>query len=160
MRLLIKQIKKRLRNIRMRDIVVVIGWAITMTLMTIITEYVKQPRPGYTETYFDALDFAIILATSLVFGIFLVDPEKILYGFIGAISLSIVISVICSTLYDLYVLGLGQYWSHVPGWEWEIVTWLAFFRIFRIMFPIAILLIFAGGMMGGIVSEMMWPHRD
>lgn len=100
--------KKKLRNISVRDILVVIGWAATITLMTIIAEYAKPPRPGSHGTAFDALDLAIILATSLVFGIFLVDPVKILYGYIGAITLSIVISVIYSALYDLYVLGLGK----------------------------------------------------
>ena len=128
--------------------------------MTIIAEYAKTPRPGSYGTTFDALDLAIVLATSLVFGIFLVDPAKIIYGFIGAISLSIVISVIYSALYDLYVLELGKYFSErVPGWEWEWVTWLAFLRIFRIMFPAAIILVFIGGMIGGIVSDLIWPHR-
>lgn len=108
--------KKRLRAIRVRDILVVIGWAATITLMTIIAEYAKPPRPGSYGTSFDALDLAIVLATSLVFGMFLVDPVKILYGFIGVISLSIVTSVMYSSLYDLYVLGLGKTFSEVvPG---------------------------------------------
>jgi len=158
--LLIEEMKKKLREIRARDILVVMGWAATITLITMITEYVKTPRHGFTETYFGVLDMAIILAASLAFGIFLVDPVKILYRIIGTISLSLVMSVICSSLYDLYVLGLGRYFSDVvPGWEWEWVTWLAFFRIFKLMFPVATILIFAGGMVGGIVSELMWPHR-
>lgn len=121
--------KKRLRAIGVRNILVVMGWAATITLMTIIAEYAKLPRPGSYAygTTFDALDLAIVLATSLVFGMFLVDPVKILYGFIGATCLSIVISVIYSSLYDLYVLGLGKEFSEiVPGWEWEWVTWFAF----------------------------------
>jgi len=157
--MLIDQMKNKLRTMSMRDILVVMGWAATITLMTIIAEYAKPPLAGsYAEgTTFDALDLAIILAMSLVFGIFLVDPVKILYGFIGAIFLSIVISVIYSSLYDLYVLGLGKNFSEiVPGWEWEWVTWFAFFRIFRIMFPAAIVLIFVGGMIGGIVGEFVW----
>lgn len=154
--------KKRLRNIRVRDILAVMGWAAVITLMTITAEYAKPPRRGsYADgTTFDALDLAIVFATSLVFGIFLIDPAKILYGFIGAISLSIVISVIYSSLYDLYVLGLGEYFSEaVPGWEWEWITWLASLRIIRIIFPVAMILIFIGGMIGGIVSDLMWPHR-
>lgn len=144
----------------MRDILVVMGWAATITLMTIIAEYAKPLRSGSIATSFDALDLAIIFAASLVFGIFLFDPVKILYDFIGAISLSIVMSVIYSSLYDLHVLGLGEYFSEaVPGWEWEWVTWLAFLRIFRIMFPAAVILVFIGGMIGGIVSDWIWPHR-
>jgi hypothetical protein len=69
-------------------------------------------------------------------------------------------SVISSALYDLYVLRLGEYFTQiVPGWEWEWVTWLAFLRIFRTMFPAAIILVFIGGMIGGIVSDWIWPHR-
>jgi len=152
--------KKKLRNISARDIVVVVVWASAITVMTIIAEYVKPPRTGSTGTSFDALDLAIVLVTSLVFGMFLVDPVKILYGFIGAISLSTIMSVIYSALYDLYVLRLGEYFTGVvPGWEWEWVTWLAFLRIFRTMFPAAILLVFVGGMIGGIVSDWIWPHR-
>ena len=158
--MLIDQLKKRLTAISMRDILVVVGWAVTLTLMTIIAEYVKPLRIGETKTSFEALDLAIIFATSLVFGVFLMDPVKILYGFIGAIFLSVVISIIYSSLYDLYVLGLGEYFSGVtPGWEWEWVAWLAFLRIFRITFPTAVILVFAGGMIGGIVSDFVWPHR-
>lgn len=152
--------KKRLGAIGVGDTLAVVGWAVAITLMIIITEYMKTPRPGSYWTTFDALDLAIILATSLLFGIFLVDPVKILYGFIVATSLSIVISVIYSSLYDLYVLGLGEYFSEsFPGWEWEWVTWFAFLRIFRIMFPVAIILILIGGIIGGIVHELVWPHR-
>lgn len=159
--MVINRVKKKLRNISVTDIVMVMAWALTISIMTMITEYVKTPRPGFIETSFDVLDLAIILAISLVLGILLVDPERILYGFIGAISLSLVISLVCSALYDIHVLELGKYYTDLlPGWEWEIVTWLAFFRIFKLMFPVAILVVFAGGMVGGIVSELMWPHRS
>lgn len=155
--------KKRLRNISVRDIAVVMGWAATITLMTIIAEYAKPPRAGsYAHgTTFDALDLAVILATSLAFGMFLIDLVKIFYGFIGAISLSIVMSVIYSALYDFYVLGLGKSFSEAgfPGWVWEWVTWFAFFRVFRIIFPAGILLVFIGGIIGGLVSDWVWPHR-
>jgi len=156
---LIKQIKKRLRTLSIRDILVVIGWAVTIALVTIIAEYSKSPRFGSYGATFDAY-LVIILVTSLVFGIFLVDPIKILYGFMGVVTLSILISVIYSSLYDIYVLELGKAFSEaVPGWEWEWITWLAFFRIFVIMFPGAIILVLIGGMIGGIVSALMWPHR-
>lgn len=158
--MLIDQMKKTLRSISLRDIAIVIGWAATITLMTIIVQYAKPSRPGSYGTSFDASDFAIILAASFLFGIFLADPIKILYSFIGAISLSTVMSVIYSALYDLYVLELGRKFSEiVPGWEWEWITWLAFFRIFRIIFPAGMILIFIGGMIGGVVSELVWPHR-
>lgn len=157
---MIDQMKKKLKTISVRDVLVVIAWASTITVMTIIAEYAKTPRAGSTGTSFDALDLAIVSVTSLVFGIFLVDPVKILYGFIGAISLSTIMSVISSALYDLYVLRLGEYFTQiVPGWEWEWVAWLAFLRIFRTMFPAAIILVFIGGMIGGIVSDWIWPHR-
>jgi len=153
-------LKKRLRAISVRDILAMIGWATTITLMTIIAEYVKPLPIGSTATSFDTLDLAIFLAASLGFGMFLVDPEKILYGFIGATFLSTAMSVIYSGLYDLYVLGLGEYFFEAaPGWEWEWVAWFAFLRIFRLMFPVAIILVFAGGMIGGIVSDWIWPHR-
>ncbi len=151
--MLIDQINKKVR-----DILLVIGWAATIALTTVITEYAKPSRPGSYGTTFDALGLAIVLATSLVFGMLLVDPVRILCGFIGTTSLSIVISVISSALYDLYALGLGEYFSGgAPAWEW--VTWFAFLRIFRIMFPAAIILILIGGMIGGIVSELMWSHK-
>ena len=158
--MLIDQIKKKLKALSVRDILVVVGWAVAIAIMTLIAEYVKIPRLGSFGTSFDALDLAIVLATSLVFGVFLVDPVKIIYGFIGVIPLSIIISVLSSAFYDLYVLGIGELFSEVvPGWEWEWVTWFAFLRVFRIMFPAAVILVFVGGMIGGIVSDLMWPHR-
>jgi hypothetical protein len=149
-----------MRAISARDVLVLIGWAATIALLTMITEYAKTPRPGSYGTSFDALDLAIVLATSLVFGIFLVDPVKIIYGFLGVVPLSIVISVISSALYDLYVLGLGELFSETAlGWEWELVTWLAFLRVFRIIFPAGVILGFIGAMIGGIASDFIWPHR-
>lgn len=151
---LASQLKEGFRNIP-----VVIGWTTIITLIVLITEYVKQPTPGGTATYFGLLEMVIILGASLVFGIFLIDPQKILYCVIGTICLSIVISVVYSSLYDLS-LGIGEQYSEaVPGWEWEWVTWFAFLRVFRIMFPTGIILVFIGGMIGGIMNDLMWPHR-
>lgn len=78
--LLINQIKKKMRAISVKDLLAVIGWASAIALMTIIAEYTKTPRPGSYGISFDALDLAIVLATSLLFGMFLVDPVKILYA--------------------------------------------------------------------------------
>lgn len=144
---------------KLRDILVVIGWAASISLMTIIIEYSKPPRLGSYAVAFDAYR-VIILVTSLLFGMFLVDPVKILYSSIGAITLSTVISVMYTALYDLYVLGLGKYFSEAfPGWEWEWVTWLAFLRIFKKTFPVVAILVLIGGMIGGVVSDFIWPHR-
>lgn len=151
---LVNQMKEKSRNI-----LVLIGWTTIVTIMTIITEYVKQPPPGGTATYFGLLDMVIILGASSVFGIFLIDPKKIVYFVIGTICLSIVISVVYSSLYDLSI-GIGEQYSEaIPGWEWEWVTWFAFLRVFRIMFPTGIILVFMGGMIGGIMNDFMWPHR-
>jgi len=151
---LVNQITERSRNI-----LIVIGWTTIVTLVTIVTEYVKQPPAGGTATYFGLLDMVIILGVSSMFGIFLIDPKRILYCVVGTIFLSIVISVVYSSLYDLS-LGAGEPYSEVvPGWEWEWVTWFAFLRVFRIMFPAGIILVFVGGMIGGIVSDWLWPHR-
>jgi hypothetical protein len=114
--LLIDRLKKRLQDISVRDILAMIGWATAITLLTIIAEYVKPLPIGSTATSFDTLDLAIFFSASLAFGMFLIDPEKVLYGFIVAISLSTAMSVIYSAFYDLYVLELGEYFSEaVPG---------------------------------------------
>ncbi|MCW4019890.1 MAG: hypothetical protein NWF14_01485 [Candidatus Bathyarchaeota archaeon] len=157
----IDDLRKKLRAISARDAAVVVGWAVTLTLLVIIVEYVKPMPLRATSTRFDSLELAIILVTSLIVGAVLLDPVKILYGFIAATTLSVVMSVIFSSLYDLYVLGLGEYFSALtPGWEWEWVAWLAFLRIFKMAFPAALILIFAGGMVGGIAGAFLWPHRD
>jgi len=144
---------------KLRDILVVIGWTASISLMTIIIEYSKPPRLGSYSVAFDAYRL-IILVMSFLFGMFLVDLVKILYSSIGTIILSTVISVMYTALYDLYVLGLGKYFSEVaPGWEWEWVTFLAFLRIFHKTFPVVAILVLIGGMIGGVVSDWLWPHR-
>ncbi len=144
---------------KLRTILIVTGWTASISLMTILIEYSKPPRLGSYSVAFDAYRL-IILVTSFLFGMFLVDLVKILYSSIGAITLSTVTSVMYTALYDLYVLGLGKGFSEAaPGWEWEWVTWLAFLRIFAKTFPIVPILVLIGGMIGGIVSDWMWPHR-
>lgn len=142
---------------KVRDILVVIGWASAIMLLTVRAAYQFNPRARIIGTFLDAVDLLVLLAVSVVAGIFLADLNRVLFGYMGSTALSILMALIYTSLFDWFVRGTGEYLSETP-FGWEYVVFYAFAKILRTMFPGAMLLTFLGGFVGGIISDRVWPH--
>ena len=143
---------------KVRDILVVIGWASAIMLLTVRALHQWNPVSRTIGSYLDAPDLLLLLAVSVVAGIFLADLNRILYGYIGSIALSISIALIYSSVFDWFVIGYGEIFSQTR-FGWEYAVFYAFAKILRTMFPGVMLLTFLGGFAGGILSDTVWPHQ-
>ena len=143
---------------KVRGILVVIGWASAIMLLTVRAMYQFNPVHSTTGSFLNALDLLVLLAVSVAVGIFLADLDRILFGYVGSMVLSILMAFIYSTLFDWFVTGAGEVFTEIP-FGWEYVCFYAFARILKTMFPSAMVLTFLGGFVGGIINDTVWPHR-
>lgn len=96
--------------------------------------YYKPPLPVYEGPRPELVDSLIVLVAGILTGIFLSDVSEMVYGYIAAMSIALVVSVVYVSLYIWYVLGWGQVFElGAFGWEWAV--FFATDVIFTIMFP-------------------------
>ncbi len=127
------------------DIALVMMWAALVALMVIkaywVTyasstrlSYFKIAIPGYEGLRPGLLDMLIIAAAGVVVGLFLSDVKEMLYGYVTAMALAFIVSVVYVTLYIWYVLELGLVFGTV-AYDWEWAVYIAISVVFTLMFP-------------------------
>lgn len=79
-------------KVKLSDILIWIGWAIMTAYIVLQALYQRLMEP------LAALDIMLILGISVLAGLILVDPEIIVFGFVGSISTSMIIMYFCLTL--------------------------------------------------------------
>jgi hypothetical protein len=154
-------------------ILVVCLWTAVFS-MTIVVEYyflyetnpyLRDPyyRLAYAPTYsiwiprLYLVDYVIILAASLVAGFAINDVETTLFGFLASAVLSTVVGVIYAAYYIWYVLDFGS----VLGPEFHTtIIWAAFLNVFRMIFPMAILITFLGSIFGSVIRGFIQPSAQ
>jgi len=117
--------------------------------------YYQIPYASYEGPSPRVLDLLIIAVASLVVGLVLSDVKEVVYGYIASVSLSLVVGVAFVSFYIWVVLDLGALLSLAP-YEWEWVLFMAFWNVFRIMFPwlvaVSLLGVVAGSFLKGWVA--------
>jgi hypothetical protein len=103
------------------------------------------------------VDYVVILVASLLAGFVIADVEDTLFGFIASAILSALISVAYSTFFIWYALGFGLVLdsSDIPT-----IIWAAIMNIFRMVFPLAILTVFLGGVFGSFFRGFIQPSAQ
>jgi uncharacterized membrane protein len=137
------------------DILVIVGLVVVIVLLTVRTVYKPppyKPAPSWWAPSFDSTDYAILIGASMVAGIVLIEPEPIIFGWIGSIFLSFSISIIYTSLYSWFVLGWGKLLSNSP-YGFENLVFAALSSIFRITF-LGYLLVFLGLFLGGFAGYL------
>ena len=116
------------------DLLVITGLALVIALLTVKTVYKPcpyEPAPYWWSPSFSLTDYMILFVASVVAGIFLVELETIVLGWVGTIFLSFLVSILYTSLYSWFVLGLREALSTYPfGFENFIFTLV--FSVFRI----------------------------
>lgn len=117
--------------------------------------YFQIPCTSYEGPSPRVLDVLIIAVASLVVGLVLSDVKEVVYGYIASVSLSLVVGVAFVSFYIWVVLDLGALFSLAP-YDWEWVVFMAFWNVFRIMFPwlvaVSLLGVVAGSFLKGWVA--------
>jgi hypothetical protein len=103
------------------------------------------------------IDYVVVLVVSALAGYAIADVEDTLFGLIASGILSILIGVAYSTLFIWYVLGFG---SVLGSSGITMIIWAAFLNIFRMVFPIALLFIFLGGIFGSFFRGLVQPSAQ
>jgi hypothetical protein len=121
--------------------------------------YALAFAPTYSE-YIPRLytiDYIIVLAASVLAGFAMCDIEDTLFGFLASCILSTVISIAYSTFFIWYVLGFGS----VLGSSFiTLMMWAAFLNVFRMIFPLALIVTFLGSIFGSFFRGFVQPSAQ
>jgi len=137
------------------DMVVILGLVVVIVLLTVRTVYKSppyKPAPAWWVPSFDLMDYVILIGASMVAGIVLIEPEPIIFGWIGSILLSFSISIVYTSLYSWFVLGWGKILSNFPS-GFENLVFAALSSIFRITL-LGYILVFLGMFLGGFAGYL------
>jgi len=149
-----------------RDIAIVAGWIVVTVLILVRSHmlfYIENPGFFYqkvVETYyglvFSDFDRLLLVVTSFVVGIVLIDVKKLVYGYFAAMILSFSVALTYVFLFNWFTLGLGKGFSKIYfGWEW--VLFAAFRTVFRFMFPTGMIFCLLGVIAGNFIRIMLQP---
>jgi hypothetical protein len=120
------------------------------------TGYVVAFAPTYSEysPRLYTLDYIVVLVASVLAGFAMADIEYTLWGFLASGILSTLISVAYSTFFIWYVLGYGP--TLGSGFTTTII-WAALLNVFRMTFPLALLITFLGSICGSFFRDLIQP---
>lgn len=154
---------------------IVFSWSLCVALITIksyLLPYMKEPVLLETRMIItivskwlprlDAVDYLLIVTTSLLSGAILLDLDKILYGWIAMTFLSFLMPVIFSAFFIWFALGAGEIFSSALGWELAVeqVSTFAFIIIFKMMFPIVPIFSLPAALVGALFRGLIQPSAE
>lgn len=151
---------------RKRETFLVVVWALAISLVFIKVHwifYLETPRfkvyklaLSYRGPQLGSVDLLVLAIASLVISIVFVEVQHVIYGYIVALGLSSLISIVYTFLYIWYVLEWGGLLRLVPGgWEWA-VLW-AILNVMWVMFPSAVLVCLFGAVVGYVLRSWVKP---
>jgi len=160
---------------RKREIVVTLTWSATVALVMIKSHWLVYANNPVLIEYgiawsevdqwcprLDTLDFLLILAFSLIVGAILLDIETIVYSFIATAFLSFALAIAYACLFIWYTLRWGEILSLMGGWwEWGwFVAATAMKPMFRMFFPLVVLLCLIGAFLGAFTRVFLQPSAE
>jgi hypothetical protein len=121
--------------------------------------YVVALAPTYSQysPRLYTLDYIIVLVASVLAGFAIADIEYTLWGFLICGILSTQISVVYSTFFIWYMLGFG---STLGSGFITTIMWAAFLNVFRMIFPLALLITFLGSICGCFFRYIVQPSTS
>jgi len=125
-------------RIELRDAAVTAGWAVAIDSVIL--------RALYFRPFLMELDFLLLFLASVLVGAVLVDIETVVASFVGAFVLAVAIAYFCLTLPD--ILG-------VVGAAGRALSSGAIVMVFKSIFPLPLLVILFGCLLGSIVGERL-----
>ncbi|MCK4477705.1 hypothetical protein KAU88_04165 [Candidatus Bathyarchaeota archaeon] len=151
-----------------KDIAIIIVWTIVISLILIKTHQFfyldneqfsvyKIPYLQYAGPTFTEFDRLLLLATSFLVGIILVDIKNIVYGYFASMFLSSLIAVVYVFIYIWFTLGLVETLSRLP-FGWELALFFGIANVFRFMIPAGMLFCLIGVLTGNIIRTMLKPQ--
>jgi hypothetical protein len=125
-------------NASFKNLLVILGWSIIVA--SIILQRLYQGPLLLAQDYF------IVFVASILAAMIIVDAKTIILGWMGSTLISISIMLVCLSL-----PGIVDEVS--TNFVLEFLYAGAIVMIFRAIFPVTIILIFIGAIIGGIIGE-------
>lgn len=138
-------------------LLVVILWTVANVLIAhkVLFLPTGPASPEFFPGNITELDLFLFFVISLAAGLLLADPKRILFGYIGSMSLSILVMVFMRLFWDiLYSPIFGEAFSQ---WGWLTIEWIIFKSIslmFKNLFLVP-LLSFLGVFLGGVFRSFL-----
>lgn len=132
-------------------ILVVAAWAVCFVLISHKILFERIGPPFYIGNL-TSTDLALTLVLSIIAGTFLADVERVFFGYIGAVSLSIAILISIRTIRDFQIWGE----NYPDVWSWLLMR--TFGLVFSQLF-VAVLLSLFGVFIGGILGDYI-IHKE
>ena len=135
---------------RTKSIMITVGWAIgvsTIALRTIYDRFLAFLLFGRVEEYSAVLrpiDFVLIFVVSVLAGALLLDPGRIIFGYLGTLVLSALIMYTCLTL----PLVVGKTGAFGRLLQESAISYTFTSILFGPLF-----IIIVGGLVGGFLGE-------
>jgi len=135
---------------RLKGALVTVGWAFGIAAF-VLKAFYENPlafkyyllNPVYSGL--SVLNLVLIFFISVIAGIVLLKPESILIGCAGSLALSCIVAFV--------VLSQPAFVADVSGAVRELIFFRSISIIFKMVVPIVVVLIFLGGLLGGIIGE-------
>ena len=124
-------------RLQLRDVTATTGWAVVLASVVLQALYV---RASLTE-----FEIVLLFFGSVVVGAVLADLERLILSCVAAIALSVVIMYICLNLPAILHLATAA----------EALGEGAIVMVFRGIFPIPIIAILFGGLLGSYIGERL-----
>lgn len=160
------RIKTRISK-RRREVLLTVAWTLAVAALIIATHrtfyltsakfrhynipYLIHSGPAFTD-----LARVLLLAVGVLMGAFFTEVKRLIYSFFNTMVFSSLIGVVYVYVYIWSSLGLGQNLSQI-AFGWELALFWAVVNVFRIMFPIGVILSLIGFVVGSIVRIWISP---
>jgi hypothetical protein len=150
-------------------IIVVVIWTVILSSL-VIREYnaayanplAMDPnyRVAYAPSYsylvprLYSLDYVAIFVISILAGFAIREVDAVLFGFLSSVVLLLIGAIAYVSWFIWYILGFG---ALLDASMVTTIIWAAFLNVFRMIFPLAVLAAFLGGISGCIIRDFASP---
>jgi hypothetical protein len=146
-------------------IIVVVVWTVILSFVVIREFNVVYANPlamdpdyrvafapsySYLVPRLYGLDYVAIFVISVLAGFAIREVDAVLFGFLSCVVLLLVCVIAYVSWFIWYILGLG---ALLDASMVTTIIWAAFLNVFRMIFPLAVLATFLGGISGCILRD-------
>jgi hypothetical protein len=146
-------------------IIVVVVWTVILSFVVIREFNVAYANPLAMDPDYRVLfapsysylvprlygsDYVAIFVISVLAGFAIREVDAVLFGFLSCVVLLLVCVIAYVSWFIWYILGLG---ALLDASMVTTIVWAAFLNVFRMIFPLAVLATFLGGISGCILRD-------
>lgn len=160
----LKKLGSWIRDKRIPIIVVVI-WTVILSFVVVREFNVAYSSPlamdpnyrvAFAPSYSSlvprlyGVDYVAIFVISVLAGFAIREVDAVLFGFLSSVLVLLIGVIAYVSWFIWYILGLGTLLDNSMV---TTIIWAAFLNVFRMIFPLAILATFLGGIFGCVIRD-------